>query len=349
MFKTEPDLRTKFYSALVVCAIFIFGINNLNGQDIHYSQFYNSPLNINPALTGVFNGDVRAIGSLRDQWRAVSVPYTTFTGNFDMKLYPKNRNKSFFGVGAIFNYDQSGDGSYNISDLNILGSYNYAITRNNIISAGLLLGVATEGYDRGGLTWDRQWNGLEFDPNLSPGENFKGGDRFSYLETGLGVNYRFQKSNRTYFNLGIGAWHLNTPTAQLVGDDTSEIPVRLAFNFEGLFKLAQKFDLQLHANHNRQDPYVETVFGGLGRIHFNEKAGYAIDLGASYRTTGFIMPTLALHVNQWYVGASYDVTLRNGPLREDHGIWQGGWEVHVRYILTKVQPLEDGKKACLIF
>jgi len=350
MFKTKPALRKNFYSAMVVIALFIFGKNNLQGQDIHYSQFYNSPLNINPALTGVFNGDVRGIVSIRDQWRAVTVPYTTFTGNFDMKMYPKKRDKSFYGVGAIFNYDQSGDGSYNITDINLTGSYNYLLNRNNVISAGLLLGVASEGFDRGGLSWDRQWNGLEYDPNLSSQENFNNGERFTYLETGVGLNYRYQKSARTNFNLGIGAWHLTTPSAEFIGDVDSEIPIRLAFNFEGLFQLAQKFDLQLHANHNRQEPYVETVFGGLARIHINQSAGskYALDLGASYRTSGFLIPTIALHYNQWYVGASYDVTLRQGPLREDHGIWQGGPEVHIRYILTKVQPLSE-KKACPIF
>ena len=343
-------MRKNFYSALVVVALFIFGQNNLLGQDIHYSQFYNSPLNINPALTGVFNGDVRGIVSIRDQWRSVSVPYTTFTGNFDMKMYPKKSTKGFFGLGAIFNYDQAGDGNYNVTDINLTGSYNYLLNKNNVLSAGLLLGAATEGFTESGLTWDSQWDNLKYDPARGTGEPTDAAARFSYLETGVGVNYRYQKTSRTFFNVGVAAWHLTTPTAEFSGDVTSEIPIRIAVNFEGLFQLASKFDLQVHTNYNNQDAYQELVFGGLGRIHINQAAGskYALDLGASYRTSGFLIPTIALHYNQWYIGASYDVTIGDGPLLNEHNIWQAGPEVHIRYILTKVKPLSE-KKACPIF
>ena len=349
MFKTESALRKNFYAAMVVLFAISFAKNDLTGQDIHYSQFYNSPLNINPALTGIFNGDVRVIGSIRDQWRSV-VPYTTFSGNYDMKVYTKNRDKGFFGVGAIFNYDQAGDGVYNISDLNLTGSYSFLLNPNNVLTAGVLVGVASEGFDSDGLTWDKQWDGLAFDPNLSSNENFRDNLRFTYLETGVGLNYRFQKSARTNFNLGVGAWHLTTPSSEFTGDINSDLPIRIALNFTGIFKLVDAFDLQLHANHNIQDQYTETVFGGLGRIHINQKPGsrYALDIGASYRMTGFIVPTIALHYNQFYVGASYDITLGDGALLNEHAVWQAGPEVHVRYIITNVKPLSE-VKACPIF
>lgn len=285
---------------------------------------------------------------MRDQWRPVPVPYLTFSGNYDMKIYPKKRRKSFFGVGAIFNYDRSGSASYNITDLNLTGSYSYILTKRNIITAGVLLGFATEGFTTKGIAWDTQWNGDSYDPNLSSNENFLNGERVNYLETGVGLNYRYQKSARTNFNLGIGAWHLNTPNTTFFNDITIDIPVRVAYNFTGSFQLANAFDIQLHANYNQQKPYSETVFGGLLRMHINQNAGkkYALDLGASYRTSGFLIPTLAVHYNQWYIGASYDIDM--GVLNAKHDFRKGGPEVHVRYIITNVQPMEE-KKACPIF
>ena len=158
---------------LIAVTVALLGIffhkNSLHGQDIHYSQFYNSPLNINPALTGVFNGDVRIIGSVRDQWSQVPVPYTTFSGNYDQKYYTKNRDKGFFGFGAIFNYDQAGDARFNTSQLNLTGSYSYLLNRNNILTGGLLLGFSTEGFDQGAFTWDQYWTGVAVDPSQGSG------------------------------------------------------------------------------------------------------------------------------------------------------------------------------------
>ena len=50
---------------VVVLGLVVF---NLNSQDIHFSQFYMSPLNLNPAMTGVMNGNIRLTGNYWNQW-----------------------------------------------------------------------------------------------------------------------------------------------------------------------------------------------------------------------------------------------------------------------------------------
>ncbi len=68
---------------------FVFCTLSLSGQDIHHSQFYTSPLNLNPGLTGVFNGDQRLSLNYRRQWFVEDiVRYMTVAGSFDMKFYP---------------------------------------------------------------------------------------------------------------------------------------------------------------------------------------------------------------------------------------------------------------------
>ena len=47
------------------------------GQDPSFSQFFASPLNINPALTGTINGKWRIISNFRDEWVTPASPYTT--------------------------------------------------------------------------------------------------------------------------------------------------------------------------------------------------------------------------------------------------------------------------------
>jgi len=43
-------------------------------QDIHFSQFFETPLLRNPALAGIFTGDVRIQAVYRTQWASVTVP-----------------------------------------------------------------------------------------------------------------------------------------------------------------------------------------------------------------------------------------------------------------------------------
>ena len=66
-------------------------INYFHSQDIHFSQFNLSPLNLNPSLTGSYNGDYRFTGSHRNQWSSVTTPYATFAFSFEKnKLLKKS-------------------------------------------------------------------------------------------------------------------------------------------------------------------------------------------------------------------------------------------------------------------
>ncbi|GLR16473.1 PorP/SprF family type IX secretion system membrane protein [Portibacter lacus] len=339
-------MKQQIYLAGFVTLLIILINFEAKSQDIHYSQFYNSPLNINPALTGIFKGDVRAIGSLRDQWRSVPVPYTTFSGSYDMKYLPKKSDKYFYGIGGIFNYDQAGDSKLNLTDLNLSGSYNYLINPSNVLSAGLMLGVASEGFNENDLTWQNQWDGFKFDPGLGAGENFPT-QRWTYLETGVGANYRYQSdSSRTFVNLGAGLFHLTQPAAKVIDLGDPRLPMRTALNAQANIQLTNAFDVQAHAIAQFQGPYSEIVLGGLLKLYVNQNKGklFRIDLGASYRTSGYIAPTIAFQYNQIYVGASYDVNL--GEFNQIYSS-RGGPEVHVRYIITKVKSFNQ--KPCPIY
>ncbi|NJK86634.1 MAG: type IX secretion system membrane protein PorP/SprF [Bacteroidales bacterium] len=55
-------------------------------QDIHFSGYQASPLFINAANTGNFEGNWRLAGTYRDQWRALSNPFTTAGISFDKRI-----------------------------------------------------------------------------------------------------------------------------------------------------------------------------------------------------------------------------------------------------------------------
>ena len=86
-------ITTKLF--LLLFFVFYFPLLII-GQDLHFSQFLNSPLNLNPAQTGFFHGSQRFILNHRNQWASVTKPYSTISGSFDMQLLKRKTNKRIY-------------------------------------------------------------------------------------------------------------------------------------------------------------------------------------------------------------------------------------------------------------
>ncbi len=339
-------MKKIFYTLLAVFSIFIIKIEKTTAQDFHYTQFYNSPLNLNPALTGVFNGDQRFIGSFRQQWAKINESWMTVGGSYDTKLRPKKSSKGFFGVGAQFNYDIDGLSKLNLANLNLSGSYSYALNKSNILTGGLTLGFASRGFNEKALSWDEQWNGSAYVANDPSGEGFDA-SRVNILESAVGLNYRWQKSTRTKIDLGAGLFHLTSPKADYYNAEGQRLPRRLSLYAIANVQLTQFLDVQVQAINQSQEEYGETLFGGLLKFYLSQKSGgnAQLHLGLGYRTSESLYPTIAVQWGDWYAGLSYDVDL--SPFNT-HTSKAGGPELHVRYIISKVKPLA-ARKACPIF
>ena len=319
---------------------------NVDGQDLHYSQFYNSPLNYNPANAGVFNGDQRFTLSFRDQWRFVPVPWTTFSASYDYKILPENE-KNIFGVGFNFNYDQQGASNLNLTGLNAAGSFSRVLNKSNIVTVGAILGFGSRGFNPNNLTWDKQWDGVQFNAGAGSGENFDF-ERLYFMETAAGLNYRLQKDERTKVDLGVSAFHLYRPTANFYHSDDQRLPTNITLSAVGSVRVFDPLDIQLHFMRQVQDQYKEMLFGGLAKIYISQQRGkeFQLHLGLGYRTAKSFIPTIALQYNQWYVSGSWDID--DTEFNQLTSSNRGGPEIHVRYIITKVKPLQD-RKVCPIY
>ena len=331
----------------------------LNGQDIHYSQFYNSPLNVNPAKTGIFNGDKRVNLSYRSQWSSVPVPWTTFSGSFDRKWYPKHGKNHFWSGGVLLNHDRNGEGTIlKLTNINLTGSWTKIIDEQNLFTIGALIGYATRALDQSSLTWDNQWNGSSFDsslPSIEPSSINAAGVNF--IENGLGLNYRWQRTKRTKLDLGIGVYHFIEPNASLFdptgGAKEVKLPRRFSLTGVGSFQLAQKFDIQLDALLQFQGDYNELILGALGKIHINQRRGKETELhiGGGWRSSGDLFPVIAIQHKNFYISANYDINISAfndiDITNQDHQR-PTSFELHFNYIITDVKPF-DKVKVCPIF
>jgi len=326
-----------------------FMVNSGQAQDFHYSQFYNAPFTVSPGLTGIFHGDERFTGSLRDQWRSVTVPWFNFSLGYDRKFYPKRAVRGFFAGGVSFNYDSQGDASLKLNNINLSGSYTRILNHRNLITLGGLVGFANRGFDESNLTWDRQWdpNSFVFNAGGASGESFLY-DRYSFLETSLGLNYRWQKSSRTNLDIGIGGWHLTTPKARFnaATTDGQSLPIRLSLYGIYSRELTDKLDLQLDILYQKQTTYNELLFGGYVNLYLNQDRGkeFQLRLGLGYRTRKALYPKIGLEFKNIFIAGSWDIYMDD--FTSQHA--GAGPELHLRYIIKHVKPL--GKfKNCPIF
>ncbi|MCZ2101932.1 MAG: PorP/SprF family type IX secretion system membrane protein [Chitinophagales bacterium] len=334
---------------VLILGVFVLFFTKIHAQDLHYSQFYNSPQNLNPALTGVFKGDHRFTVSWRDQWRFVPVPWTTFSGSYDTKLYLFNEDHHFLGGGLSINHDRQGDSPLTLTSVNLNGAYHRILSARHILSGGITLGFASRGFNSQTLTWDKQWNGDAFDPNLPTGEGFDDFERVNFFETGLGLNYRYQVDSRTFADAGIGLLHLFKPSTSFIGGSSlADLPQRATFSLVGQAQVIDVLDIQLHVLHQLQGEYDETIFGALGKIYISQQKGNEVQLhaGLGYRTAGSLFPTFGLQYNNIYASFSYDAD--NTNFNKINNIKRGGPELHFRYYIANVQPLKQVKN-CPIY
>src|SRR6185437_7654822 len=86
--------------AFVWAAYFIPG--PATAQDPAFSQFFASPLSLNPALTGKFNGSVRVAGNYRNQWPQINNAFITSTVSIDGNILGSRLPAGdAWGIGAL--------------------------------------------------------------------------------------------------------------------------------------------------------------------------------------------------------------------------------------------------------
>jgi len=333
-----------FYKGFgVFLLLSIFNIQ-MNAQDIHFSQFGNAPINLSPALTGIFGGDVRFVGNYRSQWDP-SVSYLNFSGAADMKFDKFCSNHDQWAGGLIFNYDQAGDSKLSTTQVALNGSYTHRVNNNNFMTLGVQLSGYQRAFSTENLEWGSQFGVRTFDPNRASGENYTDESIF-YGDFSVGLNYHFQKpnsqgswnnQNRTKFDLGVGLFHINQPNKSFYDDDEMEtLPMRLAIYGLGTFRLIDPLDLVLVGMYQGHGPHQEIVVGLGAKIHLINELTSQLNVlfGVNFRLGDAIIPNVEVGYNSWKFGLSYDWNT-SGFNEVTNG--RGGIELSAAYIFVKPQ------------
>jgi len=341
-----PMIRT-----LPCIVVFIFFYVLSNAQDIHFSQFYNAPVNINPALTGSFVGDTRYVANYRNQWRQVPVNYLTFAGTYDTKL--KNNFIKFgdLAVGGHFHYDIAGDSKLYNTQLSAIASLSKKLNERNRLALGLSAGITALGFDYDDLRFNSQFDGEVFNPDLASGEELLDAkNNIIYPDLTVGVNWSHRvKNTRSYFNVGLAAVHFNAPKTNFYENRIDRIDARFNVFIDGAIQVHRRLDIHARTLAQRTGPESEFLIGLAGRFYLdphllNESA---IELGVNYRFFDLgdaWSPTIEFHHRAITVGLSYDINVSDFDIATNN---RGGLEIAIIYRTARTP---DGKpKDCKIF
>lgn len=299
---------------LISCFIIIAFVGN--SQDIHFSQFTNAPLQLNPALTGYTECNLRIGFNYRNQWNSISSPYITHSAYIDGKFMPASFKRDWFGVGGLFISDKAGDGNLSDTKGMIFLSYNKSLNADKtlIISLGAGLGLVNRSVDYTKLTFDNQWDGTGFSFLLPSMENYKDNSIF-YFDFNGGLLLSYLRSSNFGFYAGVSLHHINKPDESFY-DIEHRIGRNTIIHGGMLCRLGDNLKINPQLVYSNLRKSSEFLFGANLCYEYKLLCCY---LGGWYRMSGAAIPTVGIEYNNFCLMLSYDLItsdLSNGTNRK---------------------------------
>ncbi|MCB0609121.1 MAG: type IX secretion system membrane protein PorP/SprF [Lewinellaceae bacterium] len=288
-----------------------FSVAGLQAQDPVFSQFFASPLQTNPAFTGVTFAP-RITLNYRNQ-------YTNWLGGSAYKTYAASYEQSIeslnSGLGLTLMADDAGQGIYKTNQVSAF--YSYRVRTNNDIF--FQFGMEA-GFTQSTLDWDQLIFGDQLDPLNGPTD--PSGNPY------LSEENRPESLNQTRFDVsagllvytgsvygGISLKHLNTPDESLIGLNESinaGRPMRITLHGGGDFPIGRR-------NKRGEPSFISPNLlfikqGDFGQINGGAYAGLGrVFTGLWYRHT-FSNPDAVILLAGFRegvlrIGYSYDLTI----------------------------------------
>jgi type IX secretion system PorP/SprF family membrane protein len=319
------------------------------GQDIHFSQFNSSPLNINPAFTGLFKGNVRFVGNYRNQWSAVTVPYTTSSAACDFSIKTNKQTQDILGLGVLVNADKAGDSEYGTVEFIPSISYTKSLRRRGdlFLSYGIQAGLAQRSINYAKLTFDNQYNGSTFDQNISSGEVFSK-QSFFFFDLSSGINFNVLKDR---YNLSIGGAinHINKPNQSIL-EGNVPLDQRITLHASAQISIHEHIDVLPGILFLSQGRFKEYTIGSNFKFIFQARdvATQAFYLGGFFRLKdkdAFIISS-RIDYNKLSMGLSYDINLSK---LSNASNGKGAVELSLIYIIENQKTISFRKIPCPTF
>lgn len=286
------------------------------GQDPNFSQYFSSPLTLNPAHTGFFDGEHRVASNFRQQSLGSGTLFRTATVSWDTKLLTEKIDEwDTWGFGLLALTDQSSGGAYRSNYLSLSTAYRKTLDEDGLHSLGIGFQAtyANRFIDMNKLSFASQFTSGGFDMALPTGEQpIQSG--IQYIDVQAGALYAYRSET---FNAYVGGsvYHLTQPRQSFYEDQLNRLRLRSSLHAgAGVLQNGQQFMVSgLFAT---QGGAQEIAIGGAyGYPLGMDEDDKFLQVGAWYRWNDAWYPYIGLQWNAIQGGISYDVQTSS---------WSGG-------------------------
>lgn len=302
----------------IIFTLCIFLSLNAIGQDVHFTQFYSSPLTLNPANTGLVNCDWRLAGNYRNQWSSInSAGYITGTVSYDMSLLKDQLNNGdALGVGVLGLFDRSGTGGSQNTTVGLSIAYHKSLSddydRPQTLSIGVQGALVQKSLQPDKLTFESQYDRITGLTLFPSGENINPAD--PYADFNAGIMYSGQVSDHTSLYGGVSYYHITQPIETFLGDNGNKLNSRVTATLGGSFEMNDNMVIYASGAYQQQGKAYEVIAGGaagfvLNPYHEDELKSTVFYLGAWYRYNDAVAPYIGFEWSKAKLGFSYDINL----------------------------------------
>lgn len=310
------------------------------GQDVHFSQNFATPLFINPAMTGVMNGDVRLNVAYRNQWSSLlsTRPFRTVFASGEM-AFKGFRDADRLATGLMVYNDRGGMAGINTTYITATTAYNVALSDAAYVSLGVTGGVMQKHIDLNEAQFGNQYDGDTYNPDLTTGEDFQQINIWR-PSVGAGALFYYMPTRRSSVFMGLGMYHLLRSDYAFTDYSRDLYKGKISAQLGGSLPLGEQWDVVPSLYYIKQQQHYKLDAGTFVRYVFNRdrRSGLekAFNFGAWTRLTGgeaggvvAIIPAAKLDYQNVSVGISYDLT--TGSLNSTNG-GNGGVELTISYV-----------------
>jgi type IX secretion system PorP/SprF family membrane protein len=327
----------------VLLLLLVTAISGLDAQDHKFSQFYNSPLNLNPALTGKLNSHYRIVANYRNQYARISTPspYNTFSFSADAGFLRDQLNDNILGTGLLFVTDhQAGILRTNTIMMSVAYHQGFGWEKNHYLSVGFMGGVVNRSLDNN-ITFADEFNGEFFDQFTSiDWLNIQERSIWNWnLHGGVFWSSSFTETFSAY--AGAALFNIVRPKESFTGSTENERDFRYSANGGIVIDINKILLLSPNALFMRQSQATQWIVGSsLGFNLSGPRRPYETTLyiGGWYDGNGAAIGTAGIQYQGFQFGLSYDLTLSS---LNDANNGYGAFEVSLIYV---GRPVERGKK-----
>ena len=319
-------MKTNFTKYLLIAVILVPSLT-VFAQDIHFSQFTETPLYRNPALAGINNSDVRVQSVYRSQWNNIANAYKTASLNAEYKFQIGNLD-DYLTTGVQLFQDKAGSAGLTTTHFLPVLNYHKSISdvRNIYLSLGFMGGLVQRRFDRSKITTNNMYE------NMVDGEPLTS-TRYSYFDgsIGMSLNANFGDKPENNFVIGAAYHHFNKPRNAFYASGNLTLQPKYVFSGGVKMGVSETTSLTLEADHVRQGSYQQTIGGVLYGLKIGpdyERPDYVLHGGAFLRWNDALIPTIKIDYMPFSVALSYDVNISQ---LKTSSYGRGGFELSLSY------------------